>query len=93
MNKTISGLIFIVILFASCSKGITTPCKAVITVHEHESGKWQGCIGTDWKTYVKTLDGNVDYVCGKVGTLGDTISGWWTEGHYESTMNGFKLTN
>ena len=83
--------IILLVAILSCSKGETKMVMAVITGHEKE---WQGCIGTDWKTYIKTIpDGNVDYLCGKFSTVGDTISGWWTEGHWNNDVNGFSRNN
>ena len=93
MNKIISGLILIVMLSVSCSKGTKTPCRAVITGYERESGKWQGYIGTDWKTHIKTLDGYIDDIPGKCGSIGDTINGWWAEGYCDVSLNGFRKTN
>ena len=88
------GLMFLLVAFTVINCGKTKRVRAVITGYEKESGKWQGCTGTDWKTCIKTIPDNyVDHLCGKYGAIGDTISGWWTEGHWDGQCNGFHRSN
>lgn len=81
-------LFLLLSIFIAC--GTTEPIIVVITHIEKESTKW-GCLRVDTRTWVKTEDNRIDYVCGTIGQPGDTISGYWTTGSLGKEQNGFRL--
>ncbi len=88
------AIVLLLIGFAGCGfTGKTKETLAVVTGYEREPSGFSGCLGTDWKTHIKTSDRHVDVLCGKVAAVGDTIAGWWTEGHWDANSNGFRRTN
>lgn len=82
-------LIAAIAIIAGCSAKVE-PVKATIYQVIENPSKW-GCIGTNWETYVRTEDGRVDMICGRWGAVGDTITGRWVSGSFDSTGDGFKL--
>lgn len=79
------------VLVMGCSPPEGNLEQITVTIsHIVKEGSW-GCIGEDYKTYVKTDDGRMDYICGKWGEKGDKISGYWRTGDMNSSSNGFKL--
>jgi len=66
--------------------------KVEVTIHHvyDNPSKW-GCVGTNFETYVQTKDGRMSKICGNWGKQGDTLTGYWTEGHWIGEENGFHL--
>ena len=71
--------------------GKTTPVDAVIVKIVDDKSS-MGCMGTDKRTIFRTAQGNTSYLCGEYGREGDKVRGYWTEGHFDATQNGFRLT-
>jgi len=76
-------------LLSGCGK--TTSVDAVIVKIVDDKSS-MGCMGTDKRTVIRTTSGNTSYVCGEYGREGDKIRGYWTEGSFDPTQNGFSLT-
>jgi Ni2+-binding GTPase involved in maturation of urease and hydrogenase len=87
--KTVFAVSLIIGL-VGCGK--TEEVTVTITRIETESTKW-GCIGTDKRTFVKTDDGRVAYICNEWGKPGEQIKGYWKTGHPDSAVNGFRIAN
>ncbi|MBV1930046.1 MAG: hypothetical protein KUG81_11105 [Gammaproteobacteria bacterium] len=72
--------------------GEMTPVDDVEVIHvldEHSIGVDWGCSG-NYKTTLKNKENRVSTKCGYYGKVGDKISGWWVEGHWEGGRNGFR---
>jgi hypothetical protein len=95
MKKIFTYATFLLLL-AGCS-GKRTDRVAVITHIEVESTKW-GCIGTGYKTWLKTDKQETLSICGHAGEPGDTLLVYFWEadsglsnrstGWYRSTPTG-----
>ncbi len=88
VNAVVIG--FFILFLISCSTGTTTPIIITISHVAYETSAW-GCMGTNHETYLRSEDGRMDKICGWWGKPGDKISGFWTEGHWDSQQNGFHL--
>jgi len=75
------------VLLVGCGK--KEPITMTITHIEKENTKW-GCVGEDYKTYLRSEDGKVAYMCGRWGEVGDTVSGYWYSECIDSQANGFR---
>lgn len=78
-------------LLGGCSdyNGISEPIKmTVIEVYEDRSP--MGCMGTNWKTLVRSQDGRTEQLCGKWGSKGDVIAGCWVRDAADHWRNGFR---
>jgi hypothetical protein len=80
---------YIVLSMLLMGCGRSEPITMKITHVVKEGTKW-GCIGEDYKTYLKSEDGKIDFLCGQWGKVGDTISGYWYSECMESMNNGFR---
>lgn len=78
--------ILVIFFLVSCGTAVPIEMTIVSVVKDTE---W-GCIGEDYKTYIRSEDGKTDYMCGQWGVVGDKISGFWHAGHLESINNGFR---
>ena len=82
---------FVIVSFfflASC--GHIEPIKMKVTHLEPDNSN-MGCIGANVKTFLRSDDGRMAYLCGHWGNPGDTISGYWREGAWDYDANGFQL--
>ena len=83
------GVALCTLLAAGC--GTSKPVDAVITkVVDDKSA--MGCIGTDKRTILKTADGFITDICGEYGQAGDKVRGYWREGAWDGSLNGFRLS-
>lgn len=60
----------------------------VIEVYKDKS-TW-GCVGTGWKTLVRSDDGRTAHLCDRWGKPGDVISGCWVTDATDHSFNGFR---
>lgn len=75
------------VLLMGCGK--SEPITMKITDVIKEGAVW-GCIGEDYRTYLRAEDGRMDFMCGKWGEVGDTVSGYWHSECMDSMSNGFR---
>lgn len=79
----VAAIVFLVVL-GGCSGKSEPITMTVINVKPDKSG-W-GCIAQDYRTYMRSKDGRVGWICGDYGPVGSEVSGWWTE---DGQYNGF----
>lgn len=84
---------FVFFLLAGCGDGgltgttIETNATIISVASEGDSR----CIGTDTRTLIETEGGFRARLCGRWGREGETMKGYWTEGHWDGMRNGFSL--
>jgi len=88
LSKLIISVIIGLMFWLVACDGNTIEIEVVI-IKIYASDKL-GCL-SDSTTIVKTFDNRVDIICGYYGSVGDTISGYWTTGSWNN--NGFRLSN
>ena len=76
-------------MLSGCSLGSEEEVSVIIIKAYTEKTNW-GCIGTDFRTVIKTEDGRVDDICGWYGEVGDIFTGTWKKGHWDHVVNGFR---
>jgi len=74
-------------LLAGCSSGTVEEVGVTILSHERDDAPL-GCIGTNWRTSVVDDKGRLGSWCGKYGTPGMKVTGYYRQGHWDSIMNG-----
>lgn len=84
--------LFLILFLISCSPGTTTPITMTITHIMPDTKTFWGCPGQDTRTYLRSEEGKMAFICGTWGKPGDKISGYWTEGHWDGDRNGFRLS-
>ena len=89
--QILAGGCIVLCILIGCSQGTTE--RVEVTIHHvyDNPSKW-GCVGTNIETYVQNKDGRMDPLCGNWGKPGDTLTGYWTEGHWDDGSNRFHLS-
>lgn len=71
---------------AGCS-GHSEPIVMTVISVKPDTSSW-GCIAQDYRTYMRSKDGRIGWICGDFGPVGSEVRGWWAEG---GQQNGFHV--